>query len=82
MKLFSKDSFIMFLLVVVTAFATLFYRERQVNILVDRFEKTESLLQGVNWSINARKFLLENGWNIPIPPDPDPKPAIEQEEGK
>lgn len=78
MKQFSKDNVIMFLLVVVAVFATLLYRERQVNILTERFEKTESLLQGVNWSINARKFLIENGWNIPIPPDPDPKPVEEK----
>ena len=70
----------MFLLVIVTMFATLFYRERQVANLKTKFEKTESLLQGVHWSINARKFLIETGWNIPIPPDPDPKPVEEEEE--
>lgn len=77
MKQFSKDNVIMFLLVVVTMFMTLFYRERQVSILIDKVAKTESLLKGVNWNEQSRKYLLTLGYNIPAPVQ---KEVVEEEE--
>ena len=67
MKLFSKDTVILVLLVGVTMFMTLFYRERQVVILKDKIEKTESLLRGVKWAPQARDYLLKLDYNIPEP---------------
>lgn len=63
----SKDSVILVLIVLATTFISLFYRERQVVILQDRFVKTESLLKNVNWNTQSRDFLLTLGYNIPAP---------------
>ena len=68
MRLFTKDNVIMGLLVAVSIFATLFYREREVSILIDKIERTESLLRNVKWNENSRNYLLRLGYNIPVPP--------------
>lgn len=70
MKIFSKDNIIMALLVVASVLATLFYRERQVAVLKDRFIKTEELLKGINWNSNMRNYLVNLGWKIPAPAKP------------
>lgn len=63
----SKDGVILVLIVVATTFISLFYRERQVVILQDRFVKTESLLKNVKWNEQSRNYLLQLGYNIPVP---------------
>ncbi|KKN73931.1 hypothetical protein LCGC14_0394960 [marine sediment metagenome] len=79
MKLISKDNIIMFLLVAVTMFMTLFYRERQVSLLLDKVAKTESLLKSVKWNEQSRNYLLTLGYNIPIPVK---KEVVEDKEEK
>lgn len=76
MKVFTKDNVILGLVILVSVFATLFYRERQVAVLTDKIVKTESLLKNVNWAENSRKYLLRLGYNIP---EPKPVPVVEEE---
>lgn len=73
MKKFSLFEVILISIVIV--FGSLFYREKQVNNLAEKLQRTEVLLRSVSWNIKARTYLLQLGYDIP-----DPKPVEKEGE--